>query len=234
MVEYGLMAALVAVISGPAISMAGHRTEETFDVVGEALAAGAGTVSANGSGDQSGSGPDAGDGGSPVTTTTTVPAPTTTSTAPSGGFDDLDDDDDDDDELDEVEAPDVSHVSAGSGEATLDEWDEKKNGGSGEWSASFDFENDWVNTHYLTLLVVRTDHKGKTTTTVVEDFEVPPGESASYVADENDLRVNKNKTRGVTSVEVTIVSVSTTDGEGESVEMTPTTPIIRTVDAPTP
>ncbi|MEX1038355.1 MAG: hypothetical protein WDZ96_05845 [Acidimicrobiia bacterium] len=203
MVEYALMAALVAVIAVPAVSMVGHNTEDTFDAIGQSLAGG----------DSSDPGDEA---PAPEEDDDDAPVPGGDDDAPVPG----DDDDapvpgDDDDapvpgDGDDAPAPGSEAVVA-STDASFFWWNNDKHGGEGAWKATVQYQNDHNRHQHLTLEITRTDHKGKTTTTKVDGFYVPANGESTFEVWDNDLKVHKNKTTGVVSVEVKVVSVTTSD-----------------------
>ena len=259
MVEYGLMVALVAVIAVPAVSMVGHQTEGTFNGIGESLAAGGG----EGAGDESPALEDDDDSPAPGGKDDDSTAPggkDDDSPAPGDKDDDSpapgDKDDDtpapgdkDDDtpapgdKDDDTPAPggsdDPSPADPGSEAvvASTDSsffwWNSSKHGGKGAWKASVDYQNDHNRHQYLTLEITRTDHKGKTTTTRVNGFYVPANGKATYELWDNNLKVHKEKTTGVVSVDVKVVSVTTSDQNWNSVTY-PQYNKSTTVDAPKP
>ena len=256
MVEYGLMVALVAVISVPAVSMVGHGTESTFNNIGESLAAGegggAGSESAPGGDDDSATpGGKDDDSATPGGKDDDSPAP--------GGKDDdsaTPGDDDDSpapgDKDDESPTPGDDNGSPGPGgsddpspadpgseavvastNSSFTWWNSSRHGGEGAWKASVDYQNDHNRHQYLTLEITRTDDKGKTTTTRVNGFYVPATGKATYELWDNNLKVHHEKITGVVSVEVKVVSVTTSDQNWKPVTY-PQYNKSTTVDAPKP
>lgn len=280
MVEYGLMVALVAVISVPAISMAGERTGDTFDTVGEALAAGE-LAPADGDQGEPDDGPtsddtqaDPGDAGEPAGD----PGGSQGDDygADQGGGDEPDDAKEcdntkngnngsckekacdngnngnnantckDDDAADDSAGkgtttttpppatPTGSETTVSSSTSSFTTWTPTKQGGTGKWVASVEFDNDWSKDQYLTLEVTRTDEKGKTTTTTVTNFYVPAGGSATYQAGDNDLEIKNNSKKGVVSVQVKLVSVTSTDAGSQPVTYPPASPTVTSIGHPVP
>lgn len=226
MVEYGLMVALVAVLAVPAISMVGHETEDTFNTVAESLAAGDG----GGSGDEASAPGDDGDSPAPGGDDD-APAPGDDDDSPAPGDDDDSPAPGDDD--DSPAADPGSEAVVSSTNSSFDKWTKTKHGGEGAWRSVVEYQNDHKRHQYLTLEITRTDHKGKTTTSRVNGFEVPADGKATYELGDNNLKLHKGKTTGVVSVEVKVVSVTTADETGQSVTY-PQDNNSTTVEAPKP
>jgi pilus assembly protein Flp/PilA len=112
-------------------------------------------------------------------------------------------------------------------------WNSSKNGGEGAWKATVIYQNDHNRHQYLALEITRTDDKGKTTTSTVKEFYVPANGKATYELWDNSLKLNNDKTTGVVSVEVKVVSVTTADEKWQSVTY-PQYGKPTTVDAPKP
>jgi Flp pilus assembly pilin Flp len=210
MVEYGLITALVSLLSFSAVTLLGDNTEESFDDVTAAFdSSGGGGEVVTTPGDES----VPGDGGaSPTTTSTTTPATTTTTTAPAATT---------------TTAPTTTTttvpeeggdtaVPTSSG-SEISVWTATKNGGNGTWAASVDFGNDWSSDQILTLKVTTIDHKGKKKTTTVEGFQVPAGGVATFTHDDNTLKVNKGNVTGIMEIQVEVVSITTWNHAGEQV-----------------
>jgi Flp pilus assembly pilin Flp len=228
MVEYGLMVALIAVIAIPAIAMVGHRTEDTFNVVGESLAAGDG-----GNGGNETPAPGGNDDDSPAPgDDDDSPAPGDDDDSPAPGDDDDSPAPGDIDDDPSVAEP-GSEAVVTSTDSSLFWWNNTKQGGNGAWKAAVHYQNDHNRHQYLTLEVTRTDNKGKTTTSSVNGFYVPANGNATYEVWDNNLKLHKGKTTGVLSVDVKVVSVTTADENWQPVTY-PQYNKSTTVDAPTP
>jgi pilus assembly protein Flp/PilA len=247
MVEYGLLVALIAVISVPAMMMVGHRTERTFNRVGESLVtaeaeseggANASDTSSPGS-DESESSDSADD--STASSDTNSDDDTSNQNQEESTQDDLGDNlgDTGDDFADSGDSDSEGDASAAaattiilSETSDLDWWNDTKHGGEGAWVASFEFQNDWIRHQYLTLEVSSTDHNGKKSTFTVSNFYVPAGGTATYQAWDNDLELKNKKTMGVMSVEVKVVSITTSDENWEQVSYQVESPTSASVSHP--
>jgi Flp pilus assembly pilin Flp len=239
MVEYGLMVALVAIIAVPAASMAGHKTEASFNTIAESLA------SEEVPGEEESTPGDDDDTPAPGDDDDT-PAPGDDDDTPGPGDDDDDDtpapgdddddtpapgdddddtpapgDDDDDtpapgDDDDDTPAP-GSEAVVSSTDASFTWWNDTKHGGEGAWRADVEFENDWTRHQYLTLEITRTDERGGTTTSTVNSFYVPANGKATYQLWDNGFEVKNGNGKGVVSVEVKVVSVTTADEDWQPI-----------------
>lgn len=218
MVEYGLITALISLLSFSAVTLVGDSTSETFDDVATAMEhspGGGGSVSDPGGGSGDGSAttsttlppatttttqPPATTTTTAAPTTTTVPPPTTTTTtAPS-------------------EAP-GSAPTPLSSESEITSWEKrgKSGNGEGEWKASVGFGNDSAQDQYLTLQVTEIDHSGNLTTKTIVGFQVPAGSSATFGHEGNYLNKSGVNITGVVEVQVQVISITTTDQAGQTV-----------------
>jgi Flp pilus assembly pilin Flp len=229
LVEYGLIVAVISLLSLSAVTLVGDKTATTFDGVTEAL-----EESHNGGpvGGDLGTDPDDDSGGSgggdteettttttvEETTTTTVPVEETTTTTAA--------------EEEEEEAPPGSTAQPTATASDFTWWNVTKNGGNGEWVASVSFANDWIRHQYLKLEVTEIDHKGNKTTTTVNSFYVPAGGSTTFAHWANDLTDNKGRITGVVEVQVKVISITTADENWQPVTYPQTDGPISTVDAP--
>ena len=228
MVEYGLMVALIAVIAVPGIAMVGHETGDTFNVVAESLAAGDG---GNGGNETPAPGGDSDDSPAPGDDDDS-PAPGDDDDSPAPG----DDDDSPAPGGDEDDAPPVdpgSEAVVASSDSSFFWWNDSKQGGEGAWKATVQYGNDHNRHQYLTLEITRTDDKGNTTTSRVNEFYVPANGNATYELWDNDLKLHNGRTTGVLTVEVQVISVTTADENWQPVTY-PQYNKSTTVDAPTP
>ncbi len=205
MVEYGLLAAVISLMSFSAVTLVGDSTGEAFTEAADAMDhdssnSGGGSVDSN-SGGSSGEN----SGGSASTTTTTVPqAPTTTqppatTTTTVAEFDTEED------------------LTAGEVASELTSWTTTRRGGKGEWTATFNYENDWAAGQYLTLEVTTINHNGKTETIVINDFFVPADGSASFDHEANSFREVDGTMKGVLEVQVEVTAIATQDATGQDV-----------------
>ncbi|GIU92136.1 MAG: hypothetical protein KatS3mg011_1042 [Acidimicrobiia bacterium] len=207
MAEYGLMVGVIALLALIGVMLVGANTAESFDAAAESLDATPGELAnlPGGGAEDGSSGSSSGDATTTTTlsttTTTSAPAPTTTTTLP-------------------PDPQDSSPTVEGSG-SELSSWKPTRNGGTGKWTASVTYGNDWINPQYLTLEVTTTDHKGKRKTVTVKGFYVPANGRADFRYPDNDLSKNRNTVKGVLKVEVRVVAVSTTDADGRPVEYEP-------------
>lgn len=205
MVEYGLIASVVALLSFSAVTLVGDETGNAFEEAAgafdiEGADTGGGSVN-SGSGDSN----NGGDGGSgATTTTTTTPAPTTTQPPATTTTTEAPFDSDND-------------LTAGEVASELTSWTTTRRGGTGEWTATFNYENDWAAGQYLTLEVTTTDHRGRTTTTTITDFFVPAGGSASFDHEANSFREVDGTMKGVLEVQVEVTAITTQDHTGQTV-----------------
>ena len=214
MVEYGLMVALVAIVAVPAASMAGHKTEASFNTIAESLAGEevpGEEESTPGDHDTPAPGDD-----------DDTPAPGDDDDTPAPGDDDdtpAPGDDDDDTPApgdDDTPAP-GSEAVVSSTDASFTWWNDNKHGGEGAWRADVEFENDWTRHQYLTLEITRTDERGRTTTSTVNSFYVPANGKATYQLWDNGYEVKNGNSKGVVSVEVKVVSVTTADEDWQPI-----------------
>ena len=256
LVEYALLVALVAVISVPAVSMAGHSTQDTFQTVGDTLAmADEGDSADQTEDDQSEDGAshehdDTQDQGSDADQDDSAngsgdsnSSDDSDSSGSSGGNDKSCDNGnnghngncdnqkncnnqnvgnngqncDEDEESDVDDSPDASDVTVSESSSDFATWVKTKHGGEGEWVATFEFNNETSVDRYLKLEVTLVDEKGKTKTTTVDGFLVPAGETAWYENTGNELEVKNGKAKGVVSVQVRIVSISSVDDAGQQI-----------------
>lgn len=81
----------------------------------------------------------------------------------------------------------------------------------GQWKASVSYRNETNRHQYLKLEVTKIEDDGRKTTSIVNDFYVGAGSSATYTLWNNDIRNNKGAADGVVEVQVKVLSVKTSD-----------------------
>jgi Flp pilus assembly pilin Flp len=233
LVEYGLIVAVISLLSLSAVTLVGDKTAATFDNVTEALEGGqdGGPVGTDPDDDTGGPG-----GGEETTTTTTTPVEattttpvetttttttpveaTTTTTVPVE---------------EEEEAPPGSTALPRATASAFTWWNATRDGGNGEWVASVSYANDWIRHQYLKLEVTEIDDKGKKTTTTVNSFYVPAGGSTTFAHWANDLKDSDGKITGVVEVQVRVISITTADEGWKPVTYPQSDGPVSTVDAP--
>lgn len=219
MVEYGLLVAVLSMISFSAVTLVGDSTEDAFTEVSASFDqenGGGGEPVESTSGDSGG-----GDNGGTATTTTTTPsAPTTTQPEPTTTT---------------TEAPTFdseADLAAEGATSELTSWNATKRGGSGDWTASFDYSNSWVFDQYLSFEVTYIDYRGRETTETVTGFLVPADGSSTFDVDEIAFSETNGRLRGVVEVQVAVISISTQDGSGEPVTYAQEDGPVGTVQAP--
>ncbi len=227
MVEYGLLVSLLSVVAFTGISMVGHKTEDTFDIVAQGLdgqvvesigvpedEAAEGETAEEEVVDESGDPDSPSDGGDDSSG-----GDDSGGSVPPGG-DDAGGDVSGEDPVEKEPVVETktngSETAISSSGSELISWKADKKGGKGDWAATFDFQNEWSQDQYLTVHVSVTDEKGKTRTTKTTVF-VPAGKSATYSVTDNDITVKDDNVTGVVSVNVKVVSVTTNDGSGQPV-----------------
>ena len=229
MVEYGLLVALIAVVSLVAAGGVGQATENQFDVIAASLGSDGDkdeAVEEQPEGEEDGTptaDPDAG----PDDEDEEGPADPTggdeDEADPTGGDEDEDDPaSGDDDESEPAEEPVVpgSTVADTGFSGSYYWWNDTKHGGEGAWIASVSYHNEWIRHQYLTLEVTRVDERGNRATTTVNGFYVPAGGSSTYESWDNSLKLHKGDLTGVLSIEVKVVAIQTSDENWSTVSHT--------------
>lgn len=223
MIEYALLVSLISAVAFAGVSMVGHQTEDKFDVVAQGLDGqvvtatddiedltedDAGTPPEEEASDSDPE-PDPGDSGGSGGSIDDSGG-SDDSGGPGGSVGDEDSEPTVEVELDGSETKITSAVSA------ITDWKEDKKGGKGHWAATFDFSNDWKSDQVLFVEVTTTDEKGKTKTDYVK-VSVPAGGSASLEIGGNSLTSRDGEPSGVMTVGVRVVSIATTDQNGNPV-----------------
>lgn len=209
MVEYALLVAVIAVLSIPALAMAGHETEKTMTTVAETLAAdsGGGPVSGAPSGteDERDAGNDApgdpGNGG--------IDNPGGRSPDPGpGGSGDVGNDSDTGSVTDPSHAGDDSTWAVGS--STSHVTDRKGNSKTYDWTATVPLVNngDEVVTFQVTIIEIK--HNGRSEVQTV-NVSVGPGETAD-LQHTAKVQINSGSAKQTTAIEFQFGAVLGADG----------------------
>ncbi len=215
MVEYALLVSIVAVLSIPALAMAGRETEKTMTTVAEAFEQPGGGPVSGGPGHDDGGGYDTGnpgsDTGNPGSDTGNPGGDTGNpggDTGNPGGDTGNPGNGSGSGGPNESPGPEASW-EAGTPSATI----VKTASQNHWWTATLPLMNSGTEELFFEIVVTTVDEKGNTSSETLE-VRVAPGESLEFTTDSMKMQDHRNKgLNGTVAVTIEVMSATTADGE---------------------